>query len=66
MTETVGQTIDAKVAALETKLAAIEAAGKTDLAKVKAWAKANWGHLVLTWPASVAVLAPIVKAVLKL
>lgn len=59
MTETVGQTIDAR-------LAALEAAAKTDWAKVKAWAKANWGHIVLTWPAAVAVLEPVVKSVLKL
>lgn len=66
MTDTVGQTIDAKVAVLEAKLTVLEAAAKTDWAKAIAWAKTNWAHIVLTWPAAVSVLVPVVKGLVKL
>lgn len=66
MSDSVGQTIDAKMAVLEAKVAVIEATAKTDFAKAKAWAKTNWAHIVLTWPAAVSVLVPVVKALLKL
>jgi hypothetical protein len=64
MTETVGQTIDADIAALKAKVDALEAAGKTDLAKVKAWVSANWPHFV-TWAsgAYVAVKLGVLKLV---
>lgn len=66
MTETPGQVVDAEIAVLKARIAAVEAAGKLDYAKAVAWAKANWAHIVLTWPAAVSVLAPFVKAALKL
>lgn len=53
MTETVGQTIDAELAVVKAKIAVLEAAGKTDYAKVKAYALANFPHVV-TWAGGVA------------
>lgn len=66
MTETPEQIAAAKIAVIEAKIAVIEAAAKTDFVKVVAWFKANWAHIVLTWPAAATVLAPVVKALLKL
>ena len=48
MTETPGQVIDAEIAVVKARIAALEAAGKTDWAKVKAWVQTNWPHFV-TW-----------------
>lgn len=45
---TIGQTVDADIAALKAKVAAIESAGKTDWAKAVAWVKTQWPHFV-TW-----------------
>jgi hypothetical protein len=41
-----GQTVDADIAALKLKVAAIEAAAKTDFAKVRAWVGTNFLHFV--------------------
>lgn len=46
MTETPGQVIDAEIAVVKARIAALEAAGKTDWAKVKAWVQTNWPHFV--------------------
>lgn len=46
MTETVGQVVDADVAALKARVAALEADATTDFAKVKAWVKTNWPHFI--------------------
>lgn len=53
MTETVGQVVDADIVAVKARLAALEAAAKTDFAKVKAWISANWPHFV-TWAGATA------------
>lgn len=45
---TVGTEVDAGIAAVEARIAKLEAVGKTDWAKVKAWVSANWPHFV-TW-----------------
>lgn len=66
MTDTLGQTVDAELAVVKARLAVLESAGKADFAKVIAWLKANALHVALTWPAAVSVLAPVVKAALKL
>jgi hypothetical protein len=62
---TLGGTIDAEIVVLKSRLAAIEAAGKTDWTAAVAWAKANWAHIALTWPAAATVLTPAVKTLLK-
>lgn len=66
MVDTIGQTVDAELAVVKARIAVLEADAKTDFSKAIAWVKANALHIVLTWPASVSVLAPVVKAVLKL
>lgn len=66
MTETVGQTVDAELAVVKARLAVLEADAKTGWADVKAWAKSNWAHIALTWPAAVAVLEPVVKGLVHL
>lgn len=48
MTETVGAEIDAELAVVKAKIAVLEAAAKTDFAKVKAYVVANLPHVV-TW-----------------
>lgn len=53
MTETVGQVVDADIAAIKARVVALEAAGKTDFAKVKAWISTNWPHFV-TWGGAIA------------
>lgn len=64
---TVGQTIDADVAALKVKIAALEASAKTDWSKAVAWAKANALHIALTWPAAATTVVPLaLKLVSKL
>jgi hypothetical protein len=63
---TFGQAVDAEIVLLRGRVAALESAGKADWAKLKAWAKSNWGHLVLTWPAAGTILVPVVKKLLSL
>ena len=60
---TLGQSIDAEIVSVKARLAAVEAAGKTDWADVKAWVKSNWAHFV-TW-ASLAASSPVVVDVIK-
>ena len=62
---TLGQEVDAEIVVLKARVAAIEAAAKTDWATVVAWVKSNWAHIALTWPAAATVLVPVVKDVLK-
>lgn len=50
---TVGTEVDAGIASVEARVAKLEAAGKTDLAKVKAWIAAQWPHFV-TWGGALA------------
>ena len=64
-TPSLGQEVDAEIVVLKARVAAIEAAAKTDWSDVVAWAKSNWAHIALTWPAAVTVLTPIVKDFLK-
>lgn len=54
--QTIGQTVDAR-------LATLEAAAKSDYAKAKAWLAANWAHFV-TW-AGIAYSSGAVSAILK-
>ena len=58
---TIGSAIDAEIVLVKSRIAKLESAGKTDWAVIVAWAKSNWAHIALTWPAAVAVLAPVVK-----
>jgi hypothetical protein len=60
---TIGAAIDAEITLLRARVAAIEAAGKTDWANVKAWIKSNWAHFV-TW-AALAASSPVVTDVVK-
>ena len=62
---TLGQEVDAEIVVLKARVAAIEAAAKTDWATVVAWVKSNWAHIALTWPAAATVLVPVVKDALK-
>ena len=62
---TIGSAIDAEVVLVKARLAALEAAGKTDWADVKAWVKANWPHFV-TWATVAASSAPALEFVKKL
>ena len=55
---TIGSAIDAEVVLVKARLAALEAAGKTDWADVKAWVKSNWPHF-LTWASTAAVAAKV-------
>ena len=66
MTDTLGQTVDAELAVVKARLAVLESAVVTDFSVAKAWVKSNWAHIVLTWPAAVSVLAPVVRGLLKL
>lgn len=63
---TAGQELDKEVAVVKARLAVLEAKGKTDWAKVKAFAAANWPHVV-TWITSgaVAVKLGLVADVVK-
>ena len=63
---TLGQSVDAEIAAVKSRLAQLESAGKADWAKAVAWAKSNWAHIVLTYPAAITILTPVVKSLLKL
>ena len=62
---TIGAAIDAEVVLVKARLAALEAAGKTDWADVKAWVKTNWPHFV-TWATVAASSAPALEFVKKL
>lgn len=48
MVDTVGQTIDADVAVLKAKMAALEAAAVAKEHALVTWVKTNWPHFV-TW-----------------
>ncbi len=63
---TFGQSIDAEIVVLKSRLAAVEAAGKTDWAAAVKWVKANALHVALTWPAAVTVLKPVIADLLRL
>ena len=65
-TPSLGQEVDAEIVVLKARVAAIEAAAKTDWSDVVAWAKSNWAHIALTWPAAGVILVPAVKAAAKL
>ncbi len=60
---TLGGSIDAEIIVLKSRLAAIEAAGKTGWTKAVAWVKDKWPHFV-TWVA-LAAASPWGAAVLK-
>lgn len=62
---TLGQSIDAEIVVLKSRIAAVEASAKTDWSKAIAWAKSNWAHIALTYPAAATILAPVVKDLLK-
>ena len=62
-TPSLGQEVDAEIVVLKARVAAIEAAGKTDWADVVAWVKSNWAHFV-TW-AALAASSPVGLDVLK-
>ncbi len=53
-TASLGQTIDADVAALKARVAALEGDASAFWTKQLAWLKANWPHLV-TWATSATV-----------
>ena len=63
---TVGQSIDAEITVIKSRVAQLEASAKTDWSVAIAWAKSNWAHIVLTWPAAATVLGPVVKDLVKL
>ena len=62
---TLGGQIDAEITVLKSRIAAVEASAKTDWSKAIAWAKSNWAHIALTYPAAATILAPVVKDLLK-
>ena len=55
---TLGGQIDAEIVVLKARVAAVEAAAKTDWSDVKAWVKTNWPHF-LTWASTAAVAAKV-------
>jgi hypothetical protein len=55
---TVGQSIDAEIVVLKARVAAVEAAAKTDWSDVKAWVKTNWPHFV-GWASTAVVAAKV-------
>ncbi len=57
--------IDAEITVLKSRIASLESAAKTDWSKAVAWAKSNWAHIALTYPAAATILAPVVKDLLK-
>ncbi len=65
--QTLGQTLDADVAALKARVAVLEGNVKSFWTKQIAWLEANWPHLV-TWVLSGAAVAKsgILAAILKL
>ena len=46
MTDTIGQTVDADIAAIKAHLAALEAKAVADEKAVSTWVKNNWLHVV--------------------
>ena len=62
---TLGGQIDAEITILKSRIASLESAAKTDWSKAVAWAKSNWAHIALTYPAAATILAPVVKDLLK-
>ncbi len=62
---TLGGQIDAEITILKSRIASLESAAKTDWSKAVAWAKSNWAHIALTWPAAIAVLKPVVADLMK-
>ena len=62
---TVGQSLDAEVVIIKNRIAKLEASAKTDWSVALAWAKSNWAHIALTYPAAATILAPVVKDLLK-
>ena len=62
---TLGASIDAEIVVLKSRIASLESAAKTDWSKAIAWAKSNWAHIALTYPAAATILAPVVKDLLK-
>jgi hypothetical protein len=54
----VGGQIDAEIVVLKARIAAVEAAAKTDWSDIKAWVKANWPHFV-GWASTAAVAAKV-------
>lgn len=62
---TLGGQIDAEITVLKSRIASLESAAKTDWSKAVAWAKSNWAHIALTYPAAATILAPVVKDLLK-
>ena len=62
---TVGQSLDAEVIVIKNRIAKLEASAKADWSVALAWAKSNWAHIALTYPAAATILAPVVKDFLK-
>ena len=62
---TVGQSLDAEVVIIKNRIAKLEASAKTDWSVALAWAKSNWAHIALTYPAAIAILKPVVAGLLK-
>lgn len=60
---TLGQSIDADIAFLRARVAALESTAKTDWSDVKLWIKTNWAHFV-TWGA-LAASSPVVTDLVK-
>jgi hypothetical protein len=54
----VGGQIDAEIVVLKARIAAVEAAAKTDWSDIKAWVKTNWPHFV-GWASTAAVAAKV-------
>ena len=59
---TVGQSVDAEITLVKSRIAALESAAKTDWSAVKSWVKSNWPHFV-TWISLAASSAPVVAVV---
>jgi hypothetical protein len=55
---TIGQSVDAEIAVLKSRVAVIEASAKTDWSDVKQWFSTNWPHFV-SWATGVAVAAKV-------
>jgi hypothetical protein len=55
---TIGQSVDAEIAVLKSRVAVIEASAKTDWADVKQWFATNWPHFV-SWATGAAVAAKV-------
>jgi len=62
-TGSIGASLDAEIVLVKSRIAKLEAAGKTDWANVVAWVKSNWAHFV-TW-AALAASSPLGAAIVK-